>query len=204
MRIRLVGVLCLLLAGSTITFAQKHEVSFLSGALKTGDHGFVIPRPGFVRTGTGFSFQAGYAQRFVDAKVAALYLEFPLTVTPRTKIEPSNAVLPRSYSSIFFTPGLKLKLAPGLKWNPYGFAGVGIARLHSSDTDTEGQPTTGDQSTIKGAFDFGGGLDVKVFPHVSFRGEVRDIYTGTPQLSVDLLKDRQHNFMISAGVVVRW
>ena len=125
-------------------------------------------------------------------------------VTPNRDLEASNVVLPSSYSSLFFTPGIKLKLLPGLKWSPYAFAGVGVARLTSSDTQADGQPNTADRTNVTAAFDFGGGVDVKVFPHLSLRGEVRDFYSGTPRLTGIDLNNWQHNYMISAGLVVRF
>ena len=200
---RLVCVLILMTSSSIPSFGQKHEAAFLSGGLKTGEHEFVIPTPGFVSTGTGLTYQLNYSRRFFDGKVAGLYFEFPLVITPSTKLKPSNVVLPRSYSALFFTPGIKLKLVPGLKWSPYGFVGVGVSRLNTSDTDLDGQPVNG-ESRVRAAYDFGGGIDVKVFSRVSLRGEVRDFYSGTPQFDVNLLKDRQHNFLISAGIVVRF
>jgi len=204
MKVRLGLAVFLLISGTQAARAQKYEGAFLAGGLKTGEHGFVLPRPGFIRTGAGLTYQLNYSQRFFDGKAAALYFEFPLVVTPNRDLKTSNVALPSSYSSLFFTPGIKLKLLPGLKWSPYGFAGVGVGRLSASDTQTDGQPNTADRKKVAGAYDFGGGIDVKVFPHLSLRGEVRDFYSGTPKLSVTQLKDRQHNYLISAGLVVRF
>ena len=204
MKVRLALVVFLLLSGSHAARAQKHEGAFLAGALKTGEHGIVLPRPGFFRTGAGLTYQLNYSSRFFDGKAAALYFEFPLVLTPSRDLKPSNVVLPSSYSSLFFTPGIKLKVLPGLKWSPYAFAGVGVARLTASDTQTDGTPNSTDRTTVRGAYDFGGGVDVKWYPHLSLRGEVRDFYSGTPSLNVTQLKDRQHNYMISAGLVVRF
>ncbi|HEV8485775.1 MAG TPA: hypothetical protein VGV87_19685 [Blastocatellia bacterium] len=204
MKARLALAVFLLLSGSQAASAQKHEGAFLAGGLKTGEHGFVLPRPGFIRTGAGLTYQLNYSSRFFDGKAALLYFEFPLVVTPTRDLNASNVALPSSYSSLFFTPGIKLKLLPGLKWSPYAFAGVGVARLTASDTQTDGLPNIADRTKIRGAYDFGGGVDVKVFPHLSLRGEVRDFYSGTPSLNVTQLKSWQHNYMVSAGLVVRF
>jgi hypothetical protein len=50
------------------------------------------------------------------------------------------------------------------------------------------------------------GLDVspfqKGFSHFSFRGEVRDFYSGTPYLPLaDTGKTRQHNYFVGLGLV---
>ena len=204
MKSRLALVVILLLSGSQAASAQKYEGAFLGGGLKTGEHGFVLPRPGFFKTGAGLTYQLNFSSRFFNARAAALYFEFPLIVTPTRDLKPSNITLPSSYSSLFFTPGIKLKLLPGLKWSPYGFAGVGVARLTSSDTDTDGLLNVGDRTRVAAAYDFGGGVDARIFPHLSLRGEVRDLYSGTPKLSVTQLNNRQHNYLISAGLVVRF
>ena len=203
MAARLMISVCLLLAVARASLGQKHEAAFLSGALRTGDHSFILPRPGFVHTGTGLTYQLNYSSRFFDAKAAGLYFEFPLVITPTSKLRASTVALPRSYSNIFFTPGIKLKLAPGLKWSPYLFGGIGVARATASKTQTDGQPNLSDRSKVSAAYDFGVGIDVKVFPHLSLRGEVRDFYTGTPRLGLDLT-DKQQRFLVSAGAVIRY
>ena len=46
-----------------------------------------------------------------------------------------------------------------------------------------------------------GGLDVKLFKNLRLRGEVRDFWTGVPQLNVNTGKSHQHNYLVGAGVV---
>ncbi|HVG18138.1 MAG TPA: hypothetical protein VNI02_03730, partial [Blastocatellia bacterium] len=122
----------------------------------------------------------------------------------RTKVEASNVLSPRSYSSIFFTPGIKLKLLPGLKYSPYVMAGAGLARFNESNSLTNDQPNANQSSNTDGVFDFGAGIDVHVFSVLSIRGEVRDFYSELPPLNVRALSDRQHNALISAGFVLRF
>ena len=202
--VNLSAIFFVTMAGANAALAQKHEIAVTSGALRTGDHDIILPNPGFLRTGTGLTFEISYAQRFFDARVAALYFEVPLVVTPRTEIDSSNALSPRSYSTVFITPGIKLKLAPGFKYSPYAVAGVGYARFNESTTSVDDLPNPGDRGTNRAVFNVGGGIDVRVFPFVSLRGEVRDFYSGTPQFNAELIGDRQHNFLVSAGVVFRF
>jgi hypothetical protein len=42
---------------------------------------------------------------------------------------------------------------------------------------------------------------VKIWRNLRLRGEVRDFYTGVPQLNVDTGKSRQHNFFVGGGAV---
>jgi opacity protein-like surface antigen len=204
MRSRLALIPVLILLSANAALAQKHELAFTSGGLKIGERGFDLPRPGRLKFGTGFTYEVNYARRFFDGKIAALYIEFPFASTPRTKVVSTDALSPRSYSSIFFAPGVKLKLLPGAKYSPYALMGVGLARFNESSTRINDQPNTDQSSKVHNVFDFGAGLDVHVFSILSIRGEVRDFYSELPPLNVSALRNRQHNALISAGFVVRF
>ena len=204
MRLKLVFVLGVMLFGSQSALAQKHEVAFTSGGLKIGERDFDLPQPGFLRFGTGFTYELNYSRRIFDARIAALYFEVPFAGTPRTKVKTTNALSPNTYSSIFFTPGIKLKLLPGGKYSPFAVMGGGLAHFRESDTTIDNQPNPDRRSTTDAVFAFGFGLDVKVRSILSIRGEVRDFYSELPPLNVRALRDRQHNALISAGIVLRF
>src|SRR5215813_9400927 len=204
MRLRVMLLLAAILLLGESASAQKHEFAFTSGGLKIGERGFDLPQPGFLRFGTGFTYELGYARRFFDAKLASLYFEVPLAGTPRTKVKTTNALSPNSYSSIFFTPGLKLKLLPRGKYSPFATIGYGLAHFKEGDTTISNVPNTNRNSDTNGVFAFGFGLDVRVVSILGIRGEVRDFYADLPPLNVRALNDRQHNALISAGVVLRF
>ena len=84
--IKLSAILFVILASAAAALAQKHEIAITSGALRTGDHDIILPNPGFLRTGTGFTYQVSYAQRFFDARVAALYFEFRSRSRPARRL----------------------------------------------------------------------------------------------------------------------
>jgi hypothetical protein len=42
---------------------------------------------------------------------------------------------------------------------------------------------------------------VKLIKKFSLRGEVRDFWSGVPQLNIDTGKSRQHNYLVGGGVV---
>ena len=121
-------------------------------------------------------------------------------MTPKTTLDTSNALSVRSYSSLFFTPGVKLKALPLGKVSPYAVAGIGLARLNPGDSN--GTSNLGAQ--IVGAYSLGGGVDVKAAPFISLRGEVRDYTISKLGFDIDLLKKRQHNIFVTAGIVLRF
>lgn len=204
MTARLLLTLAMLLLCANSGLAQKHEIAFTSGGLKVGERGFNLPNPGFLRFKTGFTYEINYARRLLDAKIAALYVEVPLAGTPRTRVTGSNALSPRSYSSLFVATGLKLKLIPGAKYSPFAMTGVGLSRFNTSTTALNEQANPNQQSTTDGVFYIGGGLDVKLISKLSLRGEVRDFYSEIPPLNINALRTRQHNTLISAGVVINF
>jgi opacity protein-like surface antigen len=204
MKLRVILIAAAMLLIGQSAFAQKHEIAFTSGGLKIGERGFDLPQPGFLRFSTGFTYEINYGERLFDARLAALYFEIPLAGTPRTKVKTTNALSPSSYSSIFFTPGIKLKLLPHGKYSPFATIGVGLAHFSESDTTISNQPNPNGGSENDAVFAFGFGLDVRVVSILSIRGEVRDFYSDLPPLNVRALHDRQHNALISAGVVLRF
>ena len=196
-----IGLLAALLLTADSALAQKAEIGLSIGALKNGDLNTSL---GSITTGTSFAYEVNVAVRLYNAHLAALYVEVPFAGTPKTSLTSSNPFAPGDYSSFFITPGLKLKVLPGAPVSPYAFAGAGYARFHEGSTLANGSPNPSASGTGRGAFDFGGGVDWKVFPFISLRGEVRDFYSGTPKFNTSLLTDKQHNVLVSAGVVLRF
>jgi opacity protein-like surface antigen len=196
--------IALLIFSTNAARGQKHEIAFTSGGLKVGERGFNLPQPGFLKFKTGFTYQFNYAQRLVDAKIASLYWEVPFAVTPKTKVTGTNALSPNSYSSLFFSPGLKVKLFPIGRYSPYGAIGFNVSRFNQGSTLINNQPNANRESDTTAGLTIAGGLDVKVISKLSIRGEVRDFYAEVPPLNINALRNRQHNALISAGVVVRF
>lgn len=205
MKIRPFLLMAVLLLVFKSASAQTNEVGFLVGATSGNENQFEqFPQILTLRTDASFTVQFDYARRLFNARVAALYFDVPLIVIPSTGFKTSSGLLPKDFSSFFFTPGLKVKLIPFSKFNPYFVAGAGFARLNPSDIRIDGQPLQSGSSKTYGAYTIGGGIDVKVFPFVSLRGEVRDVRTGSPQLSINLFEDREHYVVTTAGIVLRF
>lgn len=202
--LRSCAALCLVLAGAGAAAAQKHEVAALGGGLVTADEAVPVPGSSDLQFGTGFTFQGYYARRLADLKLVGVYLEFPVVYTPRTETISGNALAPERYSSLFITPGIKLKFIPGFPVSPWLAVGGGYARFKSGDRLNNGMPNPGERAADRGALDFGGGIDLKIFPYLSLRGEVRDFYTGQPRLNVPLASDRRHNVVVAGGIVLRF
>jgi hypothetical protein len=171
-------LLAFLLLFASLLHAQKHEIALSGG----GDFSSAFS--------TSPAVQATYAGRLFSAPFVSLYGELPLGIgfDQRPSLSTSH------FSSVFFTPGLKLKVS-ALGFAPYAFVGGGVAHFKVTST-------TGSSST-SGAVDFGGGLDVNFLPHIGLRGEVRDYYSGITKLTTTS-SGRQHNVFVTAGLVLRF
>ena len=89
--------------------------------------------------------EGNLAHRLANLHVASFHLELPLLGSP-------NRTAPgTSFSSIFFTPGVKVKFSLPLL-SPFLSVGGGLAHF-STGTNVGGSSTTG-------AFQVGGGVDV--------------------------------------------
>jgi opacity protein-like surface antigen len=183
------AIVRILLAVSLLVFAisamaQSNELAITAG----GD----FPRNNTFDSGTSLAVGASFAHRMVHFPLASVYWELPIIVAPK-----SVARIPSStnYSSLFFTPSLKLKLAPEFPVSPYFVAGGGFARFKEDSTN---------DSHTSGVFSYGAGVDFKFFPYLSWRFEGRDYYTGSPSLSAIGDSGRQHNIVAQTGVVFRF
>jgi opacity protein-like surface antigen len=187
-------------------FAQEHELAFVVGRLKPSDRSLSLnPIPAAETAFSGAAtYQINYANRVVNGEVMSLHFEVPVTVAPRTGVKSDNFFLPRTYSTVMFTPGLKLKVFPGGGISPYAVSGIGFGRFGLSDTNIDGSPVVGDRSNTSFVFNFGGGVDLNVLGPLSVRGEVRDFMTGTPSFSTPFLSDRQHNLYVGVGIVLKF
>jgi hypothetical protein len=183
-------------------YAQKNELAFVAGAK-------VTPTVGSTATGTQtdfsttFAFEANYAAQLVHVPAVALHLEFPFVASPSTNLSSSNLTAVKSYSSIFFTPALRLKVLPGSPFSPWISAGGGIAHFNPGST-TQAGTTTSTNSTTKSAVEGGIGADFHppLLP-IAFRVEARDFYTGIPNLNTLSIKVR-HNILVGGGIVLRF
>jgi hypothetical protein len=99
------------------------------------------------------------------------------------------------------TPAARVNVFSGQAVSPWISVGGGFGHFAESSTLLFGGKNPGTTGTNTGIFQAGLGLDVKVIGRVSIRGEVRDFWSGVPQLDVNTGKSRQHNFLVAAGVV---
>jgi opacity protein-like surface antigen len=196
------GAVVALLFCAVSVSAQQNELSLTVGVMKPGKSGV---SNGFTTAdvGSSFAIQADYSARVFTVGLASLYFDVPIAVVPKSTFNTDSVLTVRSYSSLYFTPGLKLKLLPLGKVSPYLVAGGGLARLNPSSELNNGQPS-GSDASIHAAYSIGGGVDVKCAPHISLRGEIRDYNTVSPVFDLIPFETRSNNVFITGGIVLRF
>jgi opacity protein-like surface antigen len=193
LKVRSAIYLSILLAAVSLlslpAFAQSNELGVTVGGY------FPINSP--VSADTAFAIGGSFAHRVASVPLVSLYFEVPAfgTFNSTANIVGSTLTRPK-YSALFVTPGLKLKLAPSFPVSPYFVAGGGLAHFSKSNVATS-------DTTNTGVFDVGGGLDFKIAPYVGLRTEVRDFYSGSPNVTTNFTS-REHQLIASAGLVLRF
>jgi hypothetical protein len=172
--------------------AQKHELAFSLGGIPDQTRSFQSPATGKVQISSGRSFGINFARGLVHSDVAALYGEIEFVAIPNRSVTAANALVPQNYASLYLAPGLRLKLFPHRRLAPWIAAGGGYALYQQSEKLSNGQEAA-NRFVHRGVFDLGGGLDYRVLPLIGLRGEVRDFFSGNPNLGTSLGSSTQHN-----------
>ena len=204
-RIMLSVAILVSLAGliSAASAQEKHELTGLIGRTIVSDHAVTgTSTPGALLTsGAGLSFEVNYGRRLLDLGLVGLTAEVPLVANVNENVHYNLDLVPKNYKSFFVTPALRANLFPGSGLSPWVSVGGGFGYFNENSALEFGGANPGKSGTTTGVFQVGGGLDVKLLSRLSLRGEVRDFFSGVPQLNLDIGKSRQHNFFVGAGVI---
>ena len=184
--------------------AQKNELSGLVGRTFISDE--TITASTFsdnkLRFGDGLTFEVNYARRVMGAGLFSLALEVPFVFNVDQDLHsPSPSRVPEQYRSYFVTPAARLNLFPDVAVSPWVSVGGGFGHFSASSNLLFGGQTPGNTGTTTGVFQAGVGLDVRLIHKFSLRGEVRDFWSGAPQLNVNTSNSRQTNLFVGGGLV---
>ena len=181
---------------------QNQELTFSLGGIPGQTRSFQSSA-GTAQISADRSFGINYGHRFLGARIAALYGEIEFVAIPNRSVTSATATVPQSYASLYLTPGLRLKFFSSSRFSPWAAIGGGYALYQQSAKFSNGQNDT-DKFLNRGVFDYGGGLDFRLFRFIGLRAEVRDFLSGNPGLNVALNSSTQHNVVASGGVVLRF
>jgi hypothetical protein len=192
----------LLFALALPALAQRHELGLTLGGVFPQDRGVV---PDTVRLGGGTALQANYGYRFWTNERVAVLGEVHFLANGQRQIGSGNATATRDVATAYVTPGVRVKFAPNAPVAPYFAVGGGYALYEQSHFQLNGADNPAPRFIHRGAFQFGGGVDVKFWRWIGLRGEVRDFYTGSPAFNLAAgPRGGQHNVVVGGGFVIKW
>jgi hypothetical protein len=183
--------------------AQKQDLTLSLGGFVGQTRGFDGPTTGQVDISSDKNFGVNYGFRFLHSNAVDLFGELEFVAIPNQSLTSANAVVPILYASLYVAPGLRVKFFPGARLSPWGALGGGYGLYEEADRLSNGQVTS-NRLLNRGVFDFGGGLDYRLFRFVGLRAEVRDFFSGNPNVNVHFESSTQHNVVASGGIVLHF
>jgi hypothetical protein len=154
--------------------------------------------------GSGVALQVNYGRQFLSFRKVAILGEVNFLASPLRDVSSSVATATHDFASLYLTPGIRVKLFPASKFSPYAVVGGGYADYEQSTTRIDGRPNPVSREIARGVFDFGAGVDVRVWRFIALRAEARDYFTGSPIYNISTISGGQHNIAATGGVVLRW
>lgn len=195
-----IGAVLMVLSLPTVEAAaqSRSDVGLLLGSTNATNEGSALQ---FDRATT---YQATFAWRVWRADGMNLSIEVPFIASPAFTVTTPGRSLPLEYASLYLTPGVRVTFVPRSPISFFGAIGGGYARYSESRLKADRSANPSQRDTNSGAFELGGGVDVRGFGWLGFRGDVRDVYTGARNFSVPTPRRRVHNLIGSGGLVVRF
>jgi opacity protein-like surface antigen len=179
----------------------KNEVTGILGRTFIRDP-FVAAYGSDLLFSNGISFEVSYGWRFRENNLYSVTAELPVLFNPHEKLDFVTNVTPDSYKSYFVTPSIRANLLPRTYISPWGSFGVGFGHFSaSSQLEFEGGPNPGKTGSTGAVLQLGAGLDVRITHKWGLRTEVRDYWSGVPQVNVDTGRSRQNNLFVGCGVI---
>jgi hypothetical protein len=204
--------MCVLGCSAAAAQDEKNELTGVIGRIFISDQGIQGPNAPtinpLVRSGKGLTFEVNYARHLMGTDVYTISAEIPAVFNLDEDLNSGGPVVPLDYKQIFVTPSVRANLFPATKVSPWVSFGGGFAHF-SENKNLLYYGTNPGGSTTSGVIQAGLGVDVSLwarrFRRFSIRGEVRDFWSGTPDLPLaDTGKTRQHNYLVGAGGIWRF
>lgn len=181
--------------------AQTHELGFTLGGIATQDRSAIDGTNVSLNSAT--ALQATYAHQIFEHERIRFLVGVHFLANGSRQVRSLNSAVPSSVATLYVTPDVALKFAPHSRFQPWLAIGGGYAQYESGKKVQDNSANAGKFRIHRGALVYGGGLDISVRSWLALRGEIRDFYSGSPQLNVPLVGG-QHNVVAGGGFVFRF
>jgi hypothetical protein len=172
-----------ILALSGAAAGQNQDLALPLGVI--APHYSVTSRPAsVVRAGAGVAFQVNYGHQVTGTKWGDLYIEFPVILAWRGDAFVGGYSVSTNSSGIgAFVPGARFRFPSFGRASFFVTAGGGVG-WYDRNVVSVGRASVSlnGGATATAAFDFGGGMDLRLTRLLSLRGEIRDLVTSQGSL----------------------
>jgi len=193
-----------LLGATAVAQDEKNEVGGMIGRIFISDQpitGATYTSP-TIAYGKGLTFEGFYGRRLLVTPLYAISGEAVLAYDGKelpNAGDYQNSVVPQSLKELFVTPAVRANLFPTTAVSPWASLGAGFGHISEYPTLLYSGANPG-KSTTSFAFQWGIGLDVKVWKQLFIRGEMRDFWSGSPDYPLAPTgKSRQQNYFVGGG-----
>ncbi|MBM3735008.1 MAG: porin family protein [Acidobacteria bacterium] len=178
--------------------AQKHDIGFTLGRVRADN------RP-LIRIGPGNAWQANYGYRLNSSESrVGVYATGHFLAAPFRQTGSGELRATRDIASLYLTPALRVKFAPGGPVSPWIEGGGGLAVYEHSLTTIGRFANPAPRLSNTGALVVGAGADFRIRRWFALRGEIRDFYSGSPVYNIPSAMRRQHNLVVGGGFALRF
>jgi len=211
---RLLGMVVPVVFLASSVLGQVNEAAFTGGRTFVSTQSILSPPAGdpnpTIHFGNEESVAFDYARFLTSRKVFGLYAELPLAIYFRMDLNTGANQIPKDIGALFLTPSVRLNIFSGDSVTPWVSVGGGYGRFRYAPGLNFFGPSQESGGGNTGVVQFGGGLDAWIWHRWGARGEVRDFYSGEPDLSalpsepVNTRNSRQHNYYVGVGIIHRF
>ena len=201
------GNLLILVASALMpAMAAEQEIAFTLGRISGSDRSLssIAGNAANLKFAAGTALQANYARRFLSLPFADLFGEVHFLASPQERIASGIGAVTRDVATLYVTPGVRLKFLPGRKLSPWVAGGAGYSLYEQSTVTISGAANTAPRHTSGIAVQFGGGVDLKILPHLALRAEIREFYSGSPAFNLPVTGTGQLHTVAGGGIVLRF
>ena len=173
-----------ILAFSGAASGQNQDLALPLGVI--APHYSVTSGPGSViKAGIGAAFQINYGHQVTGTKWGDLYIEFPVIFAWRGDSFTGGFVVSANSSAMgAFVPGARFRFPSLGRASFFVAAGGGVGWYNRNVVSINRTSVSlNGGTTATAAFDFGGGMDLRLTRLLSLRGEIRDLITSQGSLN---------------------
>ncbi len=210
---RLLGMMvpmfvALAMAFCSLAGAQSNDVSVTVGRTFVSTQTIKNPPAGDpnpnIHFGMEETIEGDYGRLLTRRGIFGISAELPVNIFFRMELNTYTNQIPKDIGALFVTPSVRVNFGSDQSVTPWVSAGGGYGRFREAPSLNYYGPNPGAGFTNTGVIQFGGGLDVWISQHWGAKLEVRDFYSGVPDLNVVTNRTRQHNFYVGVGAAYRF